>query len=196
MNKFFAPPPPEIFFKKLRKYHTTCRKHEMRKKCVASFFQYVKMTFYPPPPFLAPPPDFSKNGGNSIKHEHEMRKQFVSNISKIQQHPINIKNYAWRTDRHTHKRGGFNISRLGHSAWWEIINKIKSKLDLKHRSAGTGTWSQLCHYWDCRLGKVQVRQAWRHLAGVLNVPARWRIQPGLKLWFPQNQGGGVQSLWT
>ena len=28
-----------------------------------------------------------------------------------------------------------------------------------------------CHHWDCRLGKVQVRQAWGYLAGVWNVLA-------------------------
>ena len=31
-----------------------------------------------------------------------------------------------------------------------------SKEDLKQRECSQRTWSQLCHYWDCRLGKVQV----------------------------------------
>ena len=56
-------------------------------------------------------------------------------------------------------------------------------------SAGKGTWSQLCHYCDCRLGGgggggVQVRHL-KAPSGVWNVPARWRLQPGHKLWSPR-----------
>ena len=47
-------------------------------------------------------------------------------------------------------------------------------------SANKGTWSQRYHYWDCGLGKVQVRQVWRHLARVWNSP--------------DTQGGGVQKF--
>ena len=35
-----------------------------------------------------------------------------------------------------------------------------------------------CHYWDCGLGKVQIRHIWRHLVGD-DIPARWHLQPGL-----------------
>ena len=97
------------------------------------------------------------------------------------------------------------LAKLGRWGWlmrmrlaWKKSQKTLDTSKRLHRnktrstgSAGKGTWSQLCHYWDYELGKVQVRQAW----GVWNVLARWRLQPGLKLWFPQTQGG-VQSFWN
>ena len=48
-------------------------------------------------------------------------------------------------------------------------------------------WSQLYHYWDCGLMKVQVqvRQAWRNLAGVRHVPARWLLQQVLNCGYPR-----------
>ena len=68
-------------------------------------------------------------------------------------------------------------------------HKIHQKDYIKIRHEAPGVRAKeldpnFCHYWDCRLGKVQVCHAWRHPVGVWNVLARWRLQPGLKLWFP------------
>ena len=45
-----------------------------------------------------------------------------------------------------------------------------------------------CHHWDCRLGPVQVRQAWEYLrgggGGGWNVLVGGPLQLGLRFWFP------------
>ena len=64
------------------------------------------------------------------------------------------------------------------------IKKLHQKKTRSTGSAGKGTWSQLCHYWDCGLGESAGASSLMAPSGVWNVPARWRLQPGLILWFP------------
>ena len=64
------------------------------------------------------------------------------------------------------------------------IKKLHQKKTRNTGSAGKGTWSQLCHYWDCGLGESAGASSLMAPSGVWNVPARWRLQPGLILWFP------------
>ena len=58
------------------------------------------------------------------------------------------------------------------------INKTRST-----GSADKGTLSQFAIIGTAGSGKCRCH-AWQHLAGVWNIPASWRLQPGLKLWFP------------
>ena len=77
--------------------------------------------------------------------------------------------------------GCLRRTRLAWKKSQKTLDPSKRLHQNKTRSAGKGTRSQHCHYWDCGLGKVQVCHTWRHIAGVWNVPVRWRLQPGLKL---------------
>ena len=116
---------------------------------------------------------------------------------------ILIKIYFWETNIlgmyiwfvrmfYDHLSAHSLLTKLGWWGWFMRLawKKNQKTLDASKRlhqnktrstgSAGKGTWSQFCHYWDCGLGKMQVHHTWRHLVGLWNVPAKWRLQLGLK----------------
>jgi len=82
-----------------------------------------------------------------------------------------------------------NETRSTGSAAWRVslemryTNRIHRNETRSTGSAGTLkiTWFPIvCHTGNCRLGKVQVRQAWRHLSRGDGL-ARQRLQLGLKI---------------
>ena len=49
---------------------------------------------------------------------------------------------------------------------------------------GKGLDSQLCHYWELRTWESAGVSRLKAPSGGWKVPARWRLQPGLKFWSP------------
>ena len=61
----------------------------------------------------------------------------------------------------------------------EVTLYIKTLHQNKTRSTGKGLDSQLCHYWDCGLGESAGSSRLKAPSGGDEIPARWRLQPGL-----------------
>ena len=95
------------------------------------------------------------------------------------------------------------LAKLGRWGWWwgwgwlerkARRHQIHQKDYIEIRPEAPGVWTKdlinfipiYCHHWDCRLGPVQVRQAWEYLrgGGGWNVLVGGRLQLGLRFWFP------------
>ena len=90
---------------------------------------------------------------------HNDRRAIISEWTWLRRRPLSHRGWRW---------GWLIRMRLA----WKKSQKTLDTSKRLHRnktwstgSAGKGTWSQLCHYWDCGLGKVQMHHTWRHLAG-------------------------------